>query len=169
MTKPPITLATLDDHAAFRFADPDDVPALLGLYTQFFEEAAYKDFLEFDPARVRATILDGILADTRPHILAVTAGGNDDGFVIGFIAYVFDHTFSVKPCQVLMEFYVVPEFRASAVGRVLLGLAILEGKEADAGAFHAPIASGMMEARTMFNLFNKAGFSQLGYVMRLGY
>ena len=153
----------LDEQVKFRFADANDVPELIELYLRFYDEAIYKDFLEFDPVRARATILDGIVADTRPHIVAEV-----DERIEGFIAYIFDHTFSVKPCQVLMEFYVTPELRLSPIGRALLAGAVQEGKIFGAGAFHAPIASGMSAAASMGNMFLKAGFHQLGFVMRKG-
>jgi L-amino acid N-acyltransferase YncA len=160
----PITLDNLDERVAFRFADSNDVPEVVALYIRFYDEAVYKDFLEFDPVRARETILGGIVADTRPHILAEV-----DGEIVGFLAYILDHTFSVKPCQVLMEFYVAPEHRRSAIGRALLAMAIQEGKIANAGAFHAPVASGMKEARSLFNMFDKAGFRQFGFMTRRGY
>jgi L-amino acid N-acyltransferase YncA len=160
----PITLDNLDERVTFRFADADDVPDVLALYIRFYDEAVYKDFLEFDPARARDTILNGIVADTRPHIIAEV-----DQEIVGFLAYILDHTFSVRPCQVLMEFYVAPEFRRSAIGRALLAMAIQEGKAAGAGAFHAPVASGMREARSLFNMFDKAGFKQFGFMTRRGY
>jgi L-amino acid N-acyltransferase YncA len=160
----PILLDNLDERVAFRFADADDVPEVVELYVRFYDEAVYKDFLEFDPARARDTILGGIVTDTRPHIVAEV-----DQEIVGFIAYILDHTFSVRPCQVLMEFYVAPEFRRSAIGRALLAMAIQEGKAANAGAFHAPVASGMKEARSLFNMFDKAGFKQFGFMCRRGY
>ena len=88
--------------------------------------------------------------------------------IVGFVAYVLDHSFSVRPCQVLMELYVTPDCRQSAIGRGLLSMAIQEGKAANAGAFHAPVASGMSAQRTLFNMFDKAGFRQFGYIMRRG-
>lgn len=159
----PITLANLDQRVTFRFADVNDVADVVGLYERFYEEAVYKEFLEWDRARARGTILAGIVTDTRPHILALI-----DDEIVGFLAYILDHTFSVKSCQVLMEFYVVPEFRRGAIGRALLAMAVQEGKRAGAGAFHAPVASGMGAAASMGNMFLKAGFHQLGFVMRRG-
>jgi L-amino acid N-acyltransferase YncA len=146
---------------SFRFADANDVPELLLRYEEFYEEAVYKDFLEWDRRRARATILHGIVGDDRPHIVAQV-----EDSIVGFLAYILDHSFSVRPCQVLMEFYVVPEHRRSAIGRALLAMAIQEGKLAGAGAFHAPVASGMTEARTLFNMFSKAGFEQFGFMLR---
>jgi GNAT superfamily N-acetyltransferase len=159
----PITLDNLDRRVTFRFADVNDVPDLMRLYERFYAEAVYKDFLEWDCERARNTILTGILADTRPHIIAIV-----DDEIVGFLAFILDHTFSVKPCQVLMEFYVAPECRRSAIGRALLAMAVQEGKRAGAGAFHAPVASGMKEARSLFNMFDKAGFKQFGFMCRRG-
>jgi GNAT superfamily N-acetyltransferase len=161
MNSPPITLKNLQERARFRFADGDDIDELIPIYGRFYSEAVYKDHLTLDPAKVRDTIETGILADIRPHILAIA-----DDHIVGFISYVFDRSFSVEPCQVLMELYVVPEYRRSALGRSLVGLAIMEGQRAGAGAFHAPVASGMVEAKTLFNLFSKAGFTQFGYLLR---
>ena len=160
----PITLDNLDERVAFRFADVNDVPDVMRLYERFYAEAVYKDLLEWDAPRARDTVLNGVITDARPHILALV-----DDEIVGFLAYIFDHTFSVRPCMVLMEFYVAPEFRRSAIGRALLGMAIQEGKTANAGAFHAPVASGMAAARSLFNMFDKAGFRQFGYMMRRGF
>ena len=158
-----ITRENIKEFVSFRLATPDDVPELIAVYQRFYAEAVYKDFLEFDPARARETILNGITYDGRPHILATI-----DDVIVGFIATVIDHSFSVKPCAVLMELYVIPEWRRGAIGRGLVGLAVLEAKRKGAGAFHAPVASGMTEARSLFNLFDKAGFTQFGYMMRRG-
>lgn len=160
----PITFDNLDDRVKFQSADASDVPELIALYIRFYEEAVYKDFLEFDPARARETILNGIVTNQRPHILACV-----EGEIVGFISYILDDSFSTKPCLVLMEFYVAPEFRRSAIGRALLAMTILEGQAAGAGAFHAPIASGMNTNHSLFNMFDKAGFRQFGFIMRRGF
>ena len=135
----------------------------MALYARFYEEARYKDFLEFDPARARETIHYGITTDTRPHILGCVGET-----IVGFVSYIFDHSFSTKSCQVLMEIYVAPEYRRSAFGRALVALAVEEGRAAGAGAFHAPIASGMEAARSLRNLFLKAGFEDMGVILRRG-
>jgi L-amino acid N-acyltransferase YncA len=157
----PLTLDTLKDRAVFRFAEEGDLDELMQVYERFYAEAVYKDFLDWDPVKAWRTVRAGIISDHRPHILAIV-----DGVLAGFISYIFDGTFSTKPCMVLLELYVIPEYRRSAIGRALVGMAILEGQAVGAGAFHAPVASGMAEARTLFNLFSKAGFTQFGYMMR---
>jgi L-amino acid N-acyltransferase YncA len=159
-----ITFNNLEERTSFRFASLLDLDELMELYERFYAEAVYKDFLEWSPAKARRTVENGIASDTRPHVIAEV-----DGKLVGFISYIFDDSFSVRPCQVLFELYVVPEHRRSAIGRSLVGIAILEGETHNAGAFHAPVASGMTEARTLFNLFSKAGFRQFGYMMRRGF
>jgi GNAT superfamily N-acetyltransferase len=158
-----ITRENIKDFVSFRLATPDDVPELIPVYQRFYAEAVYKDFLEFDPVRARETILNGITYDVRPHVLALI-----DDTIVGFIALIIDHSFSVKPCAVMMELYVVPEWRRGAIGRYLVGFAVMLAKDRGAGAFHAPVASGMTEARSLFNLFDKAGFKQFGFMLRRG-
>lgn len=159
----PITLADLREEVTFRFATADDLTELLELYRLFYQEADYKRFLEYDEEKVRTTIFAGIISDDRPHILAVV-----DESIVGFVSYWFDKTFSRKPCLVLLELYVHPDFRKSAIGRGLVGLLVQEGTYAKAGAIHAPLASGMREIRTLVNLFRKAGFREMGVIMRRG-
>jgi L-amino acid N-acyltransferase YncA len=157
----PLTLDTLKDRATFRFAEEADLDELMHVYERFYAEAVYKDFLDWDATKARSTVRVGIMTDVRPHILAIV-----DDVLAGFLSYVLDGTFSTKPCMVLLELYVIPEYRRSAIGRALVGMAILEGQAMGAGAFHAPVASGMAEARTLFNLFSKAGFTQFGFMLR---
>jgi L-amino acid N-acyltransferase YncA len=157
----PITLRDLREEVTFRFATGDDLSELMELYRLFYEEAVYKDYLEYDSERVRATVFGGIISDERPHILAIV-----DESIVGFISYWFDHTFSKAPCMVLLELYVHPDFRRSAIGRGLVGVSIQEGARQGAGAFHAPVASGMKEVRTLHNLFAKAGFMPFGVMFR---
>lgn len=161
MNQQTITLQNLNAKAKFRSAERADIGELVELYRQFYEEAVYKDFLTFDPQRVRATVLGGIATNELPHIVAIVGDK-----IVGFISWVVDHSFSVEPCQVLRELYVLPAYRRGALGRALVGLFILEGRATGCAAIHAPVASGMTEARTLFNLFGKAGFTQFGYMMR---
>jgi len=158
-----ITRENIKDFVSFRLATPDDVPELSAIYERYYAETVWKDFLEFDPPRARETILNGITFNTKPMILALM-----DDAIVGFLSLVIDHSFSVKPCAVMLELYVAPEWRRGAIGRYLVGLAIMMAKNRGAGAFHATVASGMTEARSLFNLFDHAGFTQFGYMMRRG-
>ena len=161
--KSKLNARNLLNSCSFRYGASEDVTELLALYERFFSEAAYKDFIVFDPDRARRTIDGGILTQCRPHLVALI-----EGRIVGFIAWQLDHTFSVKPVQVLFEAYVEPEHRISAIGRYLVQLAIKEGKYKGACAVHAPVASGMPAARSLKNCLTKCGFEELGYIMRKG-
>jgi L-amino acid N-acyltransferase YncA len=161
--KSKLTSKNLLSECSFRYAASEDVDELLALYQQFFAEAVYKDFITFDSARARNTIEGGLLTQRRPHLVAIV-----EGRIVGFIAWQLDHSFSVKPVQVLYEAYVEPEHRLSAIGRYLVELAVKEGRHQGACVFHAPVASGMAAAKSLKNLLAKCGFAEFGYIMRKG-
>lgn len=158
-----LTPANLLNECQFRYAQTEDVDALVALIERFFEEAVYKDFITLDPVRARKTTAFGIENSTRPHLVAVI-----DGEIVGFISWELDWSFSVRPVSVLFEVYVIPERRRSAIGRYLIGLWIWASKDSGACALHAPVASGLKETASMKNLFGKLGFTELGFIMRLG-
>jgi GNAT superfamily N-acetyltransferase len=159
----PITFDNLTDLTTFRFADVGDAPVLAAMLERYHAETVLKDFLEFELDRAHATISEGIANEKRPYILAVVDGG-----IVGFLSFVLDYTYYARPCLVMIELYVLPEFRRSAIGRALVAIAILEGKRLGAAAFHAALASGLDETRSLLNLFSKAGFEHLGAIMRRG-
>jgi GNAT superfamily N-acetyltransferase len=66
---------------------------------------------------------------------------------------------------VLGTLYVVPGHRRSAVGRVLVAVATEMAEGDGACAFHAPLASGMEEMKSLINLFAKAGFVPIGTIL----
>jgi len=157
-----IIAANVGSRASFRYALlPDDLEPVMALYRRFYGEAVYKDFIEWDDERAAATIEYGIKHHTRPHVLAVV-----EDEIVGFVCWQLDHSFSKAPVAVLYELYVAPERRRSAIGRFLVHLMCWVAKDDGACAIHAPVASGMDAAKSLFNLFTKAGFEQLGYVMR---
>lgn len=148
----------------FRMANVGDVPALVKLYTDFFDEAVYKDYVTFDPVRVYKHLNVMIEHGLKPHILAF----NRDAELIGFISYTLDDYFSVAPVAVMGEFYVIPRRRHSALGRALLMMVVDLAKGDGACAFHVPVASGIKHSRSLCNLLAKGGFDHIGYIMRRG-
>jgi hypothetical protein len=85
--------------------------------------------------------------------------------LVGSISYSLDETFCVEPVAVLNTVYVVPEERRSALGRVLVALVSNLARQDGACAFHAILASGMIEQKTLANLFAREGFDDIGVVM----
>lgn len=148
---------------SFRLATSDDAPELTAMYASFFGEAVYKDYVEFDPVRAEDYLRRVIGAGLLPHITA-----RIDGALVGSVSYSLDHNFSRHPIAVLGELFVVPRHRRSPLGRMLVSHAVELAKGDGATVFHAPVASGMREAKSLFNLLTKGGFEQMGYIMRRG-
>jgi L-amino acid N-acyltransferase YncA len=146
----------------FTLATEDDVAELAAVVQRFYEESAYKTYAEFDLTKAEdygyAMIERGIV----PHIIA-----RIDNQIVGFISYSLDQSGWVKPIAILEMFYVVPERRKTALGRVLLMLAMDMATGDGACAFHAPVASGTDNVETLKNLFSKHGFETCGYMMRM--
>jgi GNAT superfamily N-acetyltransferase len=154
------TLENID----FGLALPSDAGELARLHAQFFGEARYKDRgIVYSESKAEAWLGDVIQYGSCPHIIARTPGYQ--GEIVGVISYTLDDTFCEEPVAVLHTFYVVPKHRRSAIGRVLVAL-VTEMAEGDgACAFHAPLASGMVETGSLINLFTRAGFTEIGTIM----
>jgi len=145
----------------FRLAVREDAPALARLFEQFFGEAGYKDRGVRYSRLKAAEWLDSVISRGRvPHLVAEKAKR-----LVGVASYDLDGTFCVEPVAVLHAIYVIPEERMSAIGRVLVALACDLAKQDGACAFHAPLASGMAEQRSLANLFRHEGFEEIGVTM----
>jgi hypothetical protein len=155
-----IVIDTIDRYI-FRVATPDDVPAIVALWPEHWEEVHYKD--------------RGIVPD-EPRYIAwltrmITYGGETfllaeaDGEVVGFFSYGLDHNFSEKPVAVMDKFFVARKHRRSAIASILCGLGIDAAAQDGACAFHAPITSETAAARGLENMLAKHGFTQIGTVM----
>jgi L-amino acid N-acyltransferase YncA len=145
----------------FRLATPEDVPELGALFEVFFEEAGYKDRgIVYSRPRSETWLEHVISLGRVPHIVAL-----QDGKIVGVCSYDLDGTFCVEPVAVMHTIFVVKEHRHSALGRVLIGLATDMAKGDGACAFHAPIASGMVEQASLVNLFAKGGFGPIGVIL----
>jgi L-amino acid N-acyltransferase YncA len=153
------TLAGVD----IRLAKPDDAPELALLFQKFFAEAGYKDrgieySLEASERWLHSVISRGVC----PHLVAI---GVEDKAIVGVVSYDLDSTFCVRPVAVMHTIYVVPEWRLSAIGHVLVALVVDMAAKDGACAFHAPIASGMRAAQSLVNLFKHEGFDPVGVIM----
>lgn len=143
-----------------RLATGEDVDELACLYARHFADARIENAV-YDAAKQRASLQEAIEDQIAPHIIAVK-----DGRIIGFISYVLNELFTKQPIAALGELYVVPEWRRSAVGRMLVATATHLAKTDGAFAFQATVTSAVPETRSLKNLFTKAGFQEVGYVVR---
>lgn len=153
------TLAGVD----FRLAAADDAPELALLFQRFFAEAGYKDRgIEYSLEASQRWLTSVISRGVCPHLVAVAV---NDKKIVGVVSYDLDKTFCVQPVAVMHTIYVTPEWRMSAVGRVLASLIVDMAAKDGACAFHAPIASGMRAAQSLVNLFKHDGFETVGVIM----
>jgi L-amino acid N-acyltransferase YncA len=145
----------------FRLAVQEDAPALALLMEQFFNEAGYKDRgIVYSVERAEAWLAGVITRGAVPHIIAIKHRK-----IVGAISYSLDDTFCAEPVAILNTIYVVPGERRSALGRLLVTLASDLAKQDGACAFHAILASGMIEQKTLTNLFAREDFDRIGVVM----
>lgn len=155
------------DGVDFTLATPDDVEELARLFQQFFGEADYKSRgIVFSPRKAKNWLTRVIKFGACPHIIARTHGY--EGEIIGVTSYSLDESFCEQPVAVLGTLYVVPNHRKSAVGRILVAVAVDAAAGDGACAFHAPLASGMMETKTLVNLFSRVGFTEIGTILGRG-
>jgi GNAT superfamily N-acetyltransferase len=151
----------------FALAAPADAGELASLFEAFFAEADYKSRgIVYSRERAKAWLERVIKSGSCPHIIARTHGY--DGKIIGVTSYSLDESFCERPVAVLGTLYVVPEHRRSAVGRILVAVSTEAAIGDGACAFHAPIASGMAEMKTLKNLFTRAGFVEIGTILGRG-
>lgn len=158
---------TLDGYI-FSLASPADADEIIDLFHQYFDdEAGYrKRGVVFAADKAKPKLERAIDLGIYPHIIARTPGY--DGKIVGVISYSLDASFCVDPIAVMDMLYVVPGYRRSAIGKVLLEVAVDMAKGDGAVAFHAPIASEIVRWQSIVNLFKNAGFGEIGVIMGKG-
>lgn len=155
------------DGVDFAVASVADADELAILYQRFFDEAHYKDRgIVYAPDKVRAMLGDKYLLAAYPHVIARTRGY--EGKIVGFVSYSLDKAFCVDPVAVMDNFYVLPEHRRSAIGRIMVALVTEMAIGDGACAFHAPVAAETASSKSMLNLFRHAGFQEIGMIMGRG-
>ena len=145
----------------YRLATRADAPEIATLFLTFFNEAHYQDRgIVYSIERATDWLANVIGHGTVPHMAAV-----HEGEIVGAVSYSLDDTFCVEPVAVMHMLYVAKAYRRSAIGRTLVALVTDMAKGDGACAFHAPIASGMGEQRSLVNLFAHGGFEPVGVIM----
>ena len=147
----------------FRAATPDDAAELADLFETFFSEARYRDRgIVYSHERALAWLKGVIASGACPHVVAARLDTHE---IVGATSFTMDSTFCVDPVAVLHTIYVLKAYRRTAIGRVLAALMVDLALAEGAVAFHAPLASGMGESGSLQNLFQHAGFEQIGVIM----
>lgn len=137
----------------FRLATIADIPALVDHYWRFFSDSTLPELgLTYDRRRMAAWLDEVIPLGVSPHVIALQGDT-----VVGSLNWLMDSSFTEKPYASLDKFYVSRIFRLSAIGRILLRLALDTASADGAVAFRAGISSGWGNGK---NLFLKSGFSE---------
>ena len=149
----------------FDLATEKDVVELTYLFQEFFGESDYADKgIAYSPNNAAMWLRRVITSGTFPHIVA-----RRDNTIVGVISWSMDNSFCEEPIAILHTIFVKKEFRRSIIGRVLFGLALDIAQSDGAGAFSAPISSGMKETKSLMNLLHRAGFKPSGAIMTKGF
>jgi GNAT superfamily N-acetyltransferase len=108
-----------DGRPLVRYATPDDVPWIMGMAKEFFDVSEYRN-LEWDYHRCLTFVLSLIDCDNGEKCLLVAVDSQDipRGMVWGYGAI---QPFLVRPIATELVWYVQPDYRASRMGRELLG------------------------------------------------
>jgi ribosomal protein S18 acetylase RimI-like enzyme len=150
-------LAQAVDLYDFRPATPEDIPAMVEMYREFFDESYWPGRgMVYDPDRTRKWVTGAINRGDIPHILAVF---KQTGEIAGSVCYMLNHTFTTEPFAELNKIYVRPRWRRSAVGRVLMVLCLEIARADGAVSFNAGVAAGMETSASLTNLLTKLGFA----------
>ena len=153
---------TLLPRIKVRLARTEDVqPVINDIGEDFFHEAEFDRFAEFDAERWRLNCEHRIGSGQTPFIVA-----EFEGRIVGFISYTLEQAFTKRPIAVAWMFYVKPSWRKLAIGRGLLSAALDMAKGDNACAFFASITPTTPAARSMVNLFRHKGFTPMGGAMQ---
>ena len=149
-------LPTVSDTLAvttFRLAGVSDIDRMVVLFQMFFAESVLPTYgLEYDPKAMHDWLEDAIETGRLPHIIAID---NETGAVVGSIAYALSRQYTSRPIAEMDKFYVLPSWRGSAIGNLLLTFAIDAAKGDGAAVLRAGVSSGL---KASHNLFRKFGF-----------
>jgi GNAT superfamily N-acetyltransferase len=150
----PGTLEVFD----FRLAAAGDVSGLVEHYQQFFADSTLPGLgLVYDPKRAGEWALRMIETGESPHVIAIEKAAPN---LVGCLNYYLDHTSTEKPFAYVDKFYVRPGWRLSAIGRVLVDVAMDMMRGDGAVALRAGVSSGGSGGGMARNLFLNSGFHE---------
>lgn len=128
------------------------------LFPHYFNESVYSG-LTYDHHATR----NMILAWLRDLAFVAIA----DGKVVGFVAAGLMRTFYKEPEMDIDMFYVLPDYRATGISRVLAKVIVEIADKFNVGAIYTSCLSGIDDSNDKLyqNLWKKYGFQKLGTVM----
>jgi GNAT superfamily N-acetyltransferase len=151
----------IDNDFECKLATYEDIPAIVAMGINFFEESQYEALgIKFSERTFEMALYESMKCGLYPFIVALKEGN-----IIGGIYISYDYSFSEKPVAILQYIFVEKPYRKSIVGRMLVHHAIEIAKGDGAASIFAPINSGTGAVRSLANLFRKGGFLPSGVIL----
>lgn len=140
-----------------------DIDSFIECASRFIEESRY-GVLEPDMKQYRRIILKALKRRGWVRILVAKDGERVVGYTI--LSLCLDYT--AKPFGDMYQFYVLPEYRGTRVGRTLASMVAEQFDLWGCQISHVCADAGMDEDTTMHlfhNLFAKKGYKRTGIIM----
>ena len=148
----------------FRFGEEKDIPRLLELAEQFFNESEMSEFSTFSAENIERTIRN-FFAHPDFVFLVFLPDGEE---IHGFSAFMMEASYTEELVALGWLFYVTPEYRKTPAGRSLLALSVDYAEQAGCCAFYNGVMAGIDGvAKTMPNMYMKQGFEPLWWGRRV--
>lgn len=149
-----------------RRATLDDIPQMVDVGTQFFVESNFFGGLTIDKVQGAGTF--GYMIEAEDHEVLVAFDGEN---LIGFIIFDVVRYYTVEPVSHLFLFFVLSEYRKTAVGRDLLLEAERIATERGAKRIYCSSTAGFDDGgktnKRLLNLYKRFGYQELGcFVMK---
>jgi GNAT superfamily N-acetyltransferase len=157
--------AALPDGLDLRMAELSDIPQLVDLARRFFAESQYPNLgIVFSRLAYERYLIHVLTNNISPHIIALV-----NGELVGVISWVQDFSYSDDPIATMTMFYVSPDHRKSALGRLLCETAEETAVRTGCCAIFMPVNSGTGSTISMCNMFSRRGFISSGVIMSKGF
>ena len=140
-----------------------DIDSFIECASRFIKESRY-ECLEPNMDQYRSIILKALKRKGWVSILVA----KDDKRVIGYAILSICLDYTAKPFGDMYQFYVLPEYRGTKVGRTLAGMVAEQFDLWGCQISHVCADAGMDEDTTMHlfhNLFAKKGYKRTGIIM----
>src|SRR5687768_4368094 len=96
-----------------RSADPEDIPLLVALMTEFYAEAA----TPLDSSRAAAAFATLLANDRLGHVWLIEAGGNEVGYIVVTFSYSMEYG---GPNAFVDDLFIQAPFRGARLGTAAL-------------------------------------------------
>lgn len=139
-------------------ASPEDADFIVPVFgPHLFHESGLGAYTELDIPHSVGIVKKQMERGDLPTVLAYAGDAP-----VGVASYSLDTLFTKKPIAYLQFIYVVPQYRRSNLGRMLLTHVMHLAQGDAACAFFATIPPATRTGRSLCNMFVRGGFKPMG-------